>query len=266
MNPILLAVLLLAGLGLLCGLILAVASVVFAVPRNEKAVALREVLPGANCGACGFSGCDGYAEAMARGEAKPGLCSPGGAEAAAACGELLGVQATLQAKFSVVRCGGCDEAAARKMEYHGIPTCRAASRFFGGDKRCRYGCLGYGDCAAVCPQNAISLANGISRIDPALCNGCGQCVAACPKQLIVSVPRRAQAVVQCFSEEKGPAVLKACKKGCIGCKKCEKACEYGAVTVTNYLAHIDPEKCTACGACVTACLSGCIHMEAKTDE
>ena len=140
MNPIVLAVLIVAGLALAAGLILAVASVVMAVPRDEKAEALRAVLPGANCGACGYSGCDGYAKAMAHEGAKVGLCSPGGAAVAEATANLLGVEGTLEAKTALVHCGGCEEFAARKLRYSGLPSCAAAAQFYGGDLACSYGC------------------------------------------------------------------------------------------------------------------------------
>lgn len=263
MNAILLAVLVVAGLGLLFGLILAIASIVFAVPRNEKAEALREVLPGANCGACGYSGCDGYAAAMAEGQAAVGLCTPGGADVASACGALLGVEASLESKTCVIRCGGCDTVAKKKAQYRGVASCKAASQFFGGDKLCAYGCLGYGDCAAVCEYGAIVIEDGLCRIDPHACKACGACTKACPKHLLSIVSGHTRAVVRCHSNDKGPAVLKACGKGCIGCKKCVKACEQDAIAVQDFLAVIDPEKCIGCGQCAEVCPNGCIDVFGK---
>lgn len=259
MNPILMAVLIVGGLGLLCGLILAVASIVMAVPRDEKAEALRELLPGANCGACGFSGCDGYAAAMAHGEAKPGLCSPGGEEVAKATAALCGGgDVTLVRRAAVVRCGGCEQASARKADYRGVQTCAGAALFFGGDRACSFGCLGYGDCAKACEYDAIALENGLARVDPARCQGCGQCVAACPKSLIALLPA-ASTAVSCRSHDKGAVVRRQCSAGCIGCMKCTKVCEHDAIHVTNALAEIDPDKCVSCGACAAACPVGCIH-------
>lgn len=164
------------------------ASVVMAVPRDEKAEALRAVLPGANCGACGYSGCDGYAKAMAHEGAKVGLCSPGGAAVAEATANLLGVEGTLEAKTALVHCGGCEEFAARKLRYSGLPSCAAAAQFYGGDLACSYGCLGYGDCRAVCEYGAITVENGLARIDKDKCAACGLCVKACPKRIISIVP------------------------------------------------------------------------------
>lgn len=260
MNPILLAVLIVAGLALAAGLILAVASVALAVPRDEKAEALRALLPGANCGACGYSGCDGYAAAMASGEAKPGLCSPGGEEVAAATAALVGGAVSMEKKAARVRCGGCDEVADRRADYHGVPSCAAAAQFFGGDKLCAYGCLGYGDCAAVCEYGAISVENGLAVIDPERCKACGLCVGACPKSLIAVLPASQPVVVRCQSHAKGAEVRKACTKGCIGCMKCTKVCAYDAIHVTNFLAEIDGDKCVGCGACAEACPVGCIEQ------
>lgn len=260
MNPVLTAVLVVAGLALLAGLVLAVASIVLAVPRDEKTEALRELLPGANCGACGYSGCDGYAHAMAHEGAKVGLCSPGGEEVAAATAALLGVSASLQRRTALVHCGGCEEAASRKLTYRGLPSCAAASAFYGGDLACSYGCLGYGDCMSVCEYDAIAVENGLARIDEDKCRACGLCVKTCPKGIISLVPADAGSVVRCSSHDKGAQVRKVCTAGCIGCGKCQKACPVGAAKVENFLASIDPEVCTGCGACAAACPAGCISM------
>ncbi len=261
MNSIILAILILAGLGLAAGLVLAVASVVMAVPRDEKAEALRDVLPGANCGACGYSGCDGYAKAMANEGAAVGLCSPGGAAVAQATAKILGVKSDgVETRTALVRCGGCEEFTARKLEYRGLSSCVAANQFYGGDWLCMYGCLGHGDCKAVCEYGAISVENGLARIDPALCRGCGLCVKACPKHLIELVPGSAKGVVRCSSHDKGAAVRKACSKGCIGCMKCTKVCEHDAIHVENFLASIDKTKCVGCGACADTCPVGCITI------
>jgi len=259
-NEILLAVLLVAGLGLVAGLILAVASILMAVPVDKKVEALREKLPGINCGACGYSGCDGYAAAMASGEAAVGLCSPGGAAVAEATGDLLGVSGKVEIKTALVRCGGCEEFTTRKLEYHGLPSCAAAIQFYGGHWLCQYGCLGYGDCKEACEYGAITVENGLARIDPSLCRGCTKCAAACPKNLIVMVEGGARGVVRCSSHDKGPATRKTCTVGCIACGKCTKVCEYDAIHVTDFLASIDLEKCVGCGKCAAACPTHCISV------
>lgn len=261
MNTILLAVLLVGGLGLIAGLILAVASVLMAVPKDEKAEALRVQLPGANCGACGYSGCDGYADAMANKGEKVGLCSPGGAEVAEATARLLGVDGeAVSYKTALVRCGGCEDVTTRKLEYHGIPSCRAAAQFYGGNWRCNFGCLGYGDCVSVCEYEAICVKDGLARVDPTVCRGCTKCVTACPKGLIAMQDSRVIGVVRCSNHDKGAETRAACKVGCIGCGKCVRMCEYGAVSVTDNLASIDPDKCVGCGKCAENCPVHCITI------
>lgn len=260
MNAILIAVLTAAVLALIAGLILAVASVVFAVPRDETVEQLKEVLPGANCGACGFSGCEGYAAAMAHEGAAVGLCSPGGEEVAAATGAILGVSGSVVKKAAIVHCGGCDGLTDQTMTYRGMASCAAAAKFYGGGKSCTYGCLGFGDCASVCDRGAITVENGIAKVDAALCVGCGDCAAACPKSLITIVTNTRAAAVKCRNRDKGGVARKACKAACIGCMKCQKTCEAGAITVTDFLAAVDPDKCTACGRCVEACPQGCIEI------
>ena len=261
MDSILLAILLLAGLGLIAGLVLAVASAVMAVPRDEKAEALRDVLPGANCGACGYSGCDGYAKAMANEGAPVGLCSPGGAAVAEATAKLLGVESGgVETRTALVRCGGCEGVTSRKMDYQGLDSCRAANQLYGGDWQCQYGCLGHGDCKKACEYGAITIENGLARVDPSLCRGCGLCVKVCPKDLIALVPGQVRGVVRCSSHDKGALVRKICSKGCIGCMKCTKVCQYDAIHVENSLAAIDGEKCVGCGACAKACPTGCISV------
>ncbi len=258
-NSILLAVGIVAGIGLVLGVILAIVSAIMAVPKDEKVEALTEVLPGANCGACGYSGCEGYAKALASGEATLGKCSPGGEECVKALAEILGVAATsVDAKTALVHCMGSDDNTTRKMEYQGIMTCRAAMTLHGGMNSCTYGCIGLGDCMNVCPYGAISLCNGVAHIEPSLCKGCSMCVAACPKKLISFVPVKDMAVVRCSNCQKGADAKKACKTACIGCKKCEKVCEVGAVKVENFKAAVDASKCTGCMKCVEACPQGSI--------
>ncbi|MDD2417769.1 MAG: RnfABCDGE type electron transport complex subunit B [Oscillospiraceae bacterium] len=261
MTSILTAVGILAALGLGAGLILAVASAVMAVPRDEKVELLREVLPGVNCGACGYSGCDGYAEAMAHDGAKVGLCSPGGAETAEKTSEILGVKNSgVETITALIRCGGCEEHTTRKLEYRGHPTCAAASQFYGGDLSCSYGCLGYGDCASACEYGAITIENRLARIDRSLCTGCTKCTVACPKALIIMAQDEARGVVRCMNRDKGGVTRKVCSVGCIGCMKCTKVCEYDAIHVNNFLAEIDFEKCVGCGACADNCPVDCITI------
>jgi Na+-translocating ferredoxin:NAD+ oxidoreductase RNF subunit RnfB len=255
-----LAVLLVAALGLIAGLILAIASMIMAVPVDEKAKAVRELLPGVNCGACGYSSCDAYADALANHGAQVGLCSPGGAAVAKATGEFLGVEGKAAVKTALVRCGGCEEFTKRKLEYHGVPSCAAAMQFYGGDWLCQYGCLGYGDCVAACDYGAVTVEEGLARVDPSLCRGCTKCVAACPKNLIVMHDGSAKGVVRCSSHDKGAVTRKACAVGCIGCGKCTKVCQYDAIHVKDFLATINTETCVGCGRCAEVCPTQCISV------
>lgn len=261
MNEIIFAVALVGGIGLIVGIVLSAASEAFAVPVDEKAHAIREKLPGANCGACGFSGCDGYAEALSKGEAQPGLCSPGGEETALELAELLGGEGSgFVRKSAVVHCFGTENVTKKAAAYQGIKTCKAAMQLYGGMGRCVYGCIGFGDCAAVCSYGAITVSGGAAAVDPQRCKACGACVSACPHGLIKIEPVRPHAAVLCSSCDKGSVTTKVCKSGCIGCMRCTRACENGAITVKDNHARVDTEKCTACGRCVEACPRGILHM------
>lgn len=254
------AILLVAGIALIAGLVLAVASVVMAVPRDELVDKLRDCLPGANCGACGYSGCDGYAAAMAHEGAPVGLCPPGGEDTLEATSKILGTEGGEVVKMVAnIHCGGCDQAAPRAFVYDGIRSCRAASQLYGGDKICPYGCLGYGDCVASCDYHAIEIRNGIAFMIHDECVACGKCVRTCPKGLIELRPLNV-ALINCHSHDKGAAVRKYCSAGCIACTKCVKTCPHGAITMENNLAQIDFEKCTGCGACVEVCPAHCIEI------
>ena len=246
-------------IGLIAGQILAIASIVFAVPVDEKQEAIRACLPGANCGACGFSGCDGYAKALADGTAENGLCSPGGADAAEEIAAVLGVAAgAIEKKVAVIQCAGNCDNVSQKMEYQGVDTCQAVSMLYAGDSACSYGCLGHGDCVAACPEQAIKICNGLAVVDEDKCVGCGICAKTCPKHVIAILPQKFNQHVRCINTDKGANTRKVCKTGCIGCMKCQKTCQYGAITVTNNNATIDYTKCQNCGACKEVCPVGAI--------
>lgn len=259
MHPILLAAISVAAMGLVCGVVLVVAQKFMGVKEDETILNLRACLPGANCGACGYAGCDGYAKALAGGEAPINRCIPGADAVAAQLAEILGVEAAdVEEQVARVACCGGLSQAGRKQEYHGVKSCVGAKSLNGGDKLCPYGCLGYGDCVAVCPHDAICIKDGLAHVIAGRCVGCGLCAAACPNCLIHMTPATQVVFVVCSSAEKGAATRKACTVGCIGCKKCEKACPADAIRVENNLASIDPVRCTGCGQCATACPSGCI--------
>ena len=212
----------------------------FAVKEDEKIKEIRSCLPGVNCGACGYKGCDDYAAAVANGKAKANLCIPGAEDTANDLAKILGVETeNIESRIAFVHCNGNCEATSKKADYSGISSCKAASMLYGGPNTCRFGCIGIGDCVNVCPQNAICLKDGIAHIDKNLCIGCGLCQDTCPKKIISMIPKSASAVMMCNSNDKGADARKACKNACIGCKKCEKICSVGAIKVVNQLASID---------------------------
>lgn len=264
MNPIILAVLIVAILGLVLGLLLAIASIVMAVPVDEKAVAIEEVLAGANCGACGYSGCAGYAAALAAGECEDTtLCSPGGSGCAKAIAEIMGVAAGDSTPMTaVVLCKGTDANAGTIMDYHGDMSCKTASQLFGGGKACSFGCLGLGDCEAACPFDAIHIGeSGLAEVDSEKCRACKICINVCPKGVIELAPLyKHEAVVYCQNRNKGGETRKMCKVGCIGCMKCQKTCQHDAIHVENFKASVDYAKCVGCGDCAEACPVKCIDM------
>lgn len=263
MNHIITAVIILSVIGALAALLLAIASKVFAVPVDEKAEKIRECLPGANCGACGFSGCDGYASALSKGETtNTALCNPGGNEAAKAIAEITGLEAgEVMPMAAVVLCRGHVTNSVQKLEYQGVMSCRMASQLYGGPKECIYGCVGYGDCLAACEYGAIQICNGIARINPSQCRACKMCVKTCPKGLIQMMPlEMTKAAVLCKNHDKGAQTRKECTAGCIGCMKCVKTCENEAITIENFCAKVDFTKCTGCGKCHEVCPVGAIDL------
>ncbi len=256
---ILLAVLVMLGVALLAFVLLAVLSHWFAIEENPLQKQVRQMLPGINCGACGYTGCDDYAAALAQGEAKPNLCVPGAQALADQLSEFLGVSSEpFKDVVAFVACNGHSGATARKADYEGVATCQAASMVFGGDNSCRFGCLGYGDCANACPNDAICMEDGIARVNTARCVGCGLCVGKCPKSLISMVSQHTTTVVMCRNRDTGAIARKACRNACIACRKCEKTCPHDAIKVIDNLAVIDYAKCTFCGACVSECPTGCL--------
>lgn len=255
MTGIIIAALVVGGTGLFIGLFLGFAGTKFAVEVDEREEAITGVLPGNNCGGCGYAGCSGLAAAIVKGEAEISGCPVGGAPVAAKIGEIMGLEAGESVrKTAFVKCAGTCDKAKQDYEYHGIHDCVMVNMMQnGGPKACNYGCLGEGTCVAACPFDAIHIVDGVAVVDKEACKACGKCVAACPKHLIELVPYDQKHLVQCSSQDKGKDVMKACSVGCIGCRMCVKVCEHDAITVVNNVAHIDPEKCTNCGACAAKC-------------
>jgi electron transport complex protein RnfB len=260
--PIVYAILVMSALGAVFGAILSFADKKFEVPVDEKVQKIRDNLSGANCGACGFPGCDAFAEAVAKGEAPVDGCTPGGKKSADAIAAIMGVTVETGAKkVARVLCQGEKGVANERFDYSGVESCMAASAFAGGPKECQYACLGFGDCEKVCVFDAIEITDGLARINPDKCTACGMCVEACPRNIIELLPEASKVMVLCSSLNNAKTTRVSCTKGCIGCKRCEKACEFDAIHVENFLAKIDTDKCTNCKACVEVCPVKCIVAE-----
>jgi len=263
LSPILIAVIIVSAIGLIAGLGLAVASAIMAVPVNQKAEEIEAILPGINCGACGYSGCAGYAKALADGETEiTTLCAPGGTDVSKEISEITGLAAgEVMPSAAVVLCQGSNKNTGDKLVYSGVPNCKMATLLFSGQRQCNYGCLGFGDCVAVCDYDAIHICDGVARINPLLCRACEKCVAACPKHLIEMMPLyEAKAAVLCNNREKGAITRKQCKTGCISCTRCVKVCPVEAIEMVEGVAKIDYHKCISCGECVKVCPVNAIDM------
>ena len=248
------SILVLGGIGLIFGLGLAFLGEKLKVrvdPLEEK---ILQVLPGSNCGACGFAGCAGYASACAKGKVDIGKCSLGGVAVAHKISEILGRELEVkESKLVVVTCQGGKDTCIDKFIYEGVEDCNAANLVSGGHRECDQACLGFGTCMNACLFGAISMEKGLPVINEEKCVGCGNCVIACPKGIIVLIPKRQQVYIACRSEDKRKRVREICKKGCIGCGICVKVCPKEAISIKDNLARIDYDKCNNCGICVEKC-------------
>ena len=228
----------------------------FKIERDPKITEVRAVLPGANCGGCGFPGCDAYAEATATGRAPTTKCSAGGASTAEAISKIMGVSAVAEDLVSVLLCQGGKDIATLKGDYIGIQTCRAAKLSTGSIKSCSWSCQGLGDCVAVCKFDALVMGDaGLPQVDYHNCTGCGMCAEECPQKLFALVPRGKQgSLVLCSNRSVvKTSVAKTCKTGCIKCEICVKACPEKCITMVNGIPVTDYAKCTSCGICVQKC-------------
>ena len=268
MTVLLSTILTLSVLGILAAVILYFVAQKFKVEEDPRIDEVEKMLPGANCGGCGFAGCRAMAEAMVlRDDISALYCPVGGAECMKSMANYLGKVAPEKGPtVATVRCGGVCGKRPRTNEYNGTKSCVIASSFYVGETACAYGCLGYGDCVEACAFDAIKVnpETGIAEVDADKCTACGACVKACPKGIIElrkKWPKNRAVYVSCVSKDKGAVTMKACKAGCIGCGKCAKVCAFGAITVENGVAYIDSQKCKLCRKCVNECPTGAIVLK-----
>ncbi|HZK34314.1 MAG TPA: RnfABCDGE type electron transport complex subunit B [Bacillota bacterium] len=263
MEQLLKPVLSLGVLSLFFGIGLGYAAKKFAVEKDPKVDLVREALPGANCGACGFPGCDGLAAAIVEGEVPVDACPVGGISTTENISTIMGIEvAASERKVASVLCQGDCDKAVDKYEYKGIGDCKAATMLQGGQKGCQYGCLGLGNCERICPFDAIHVnKKGIPVVANEKCTACGMCVRECPKDIIELVPKASLVQVACISEDRGKLVRINCEIGCIGCKICVKVCQFDAMTFENNLARIDYDKCVNCMVCADKCPTGAIYAD-----
>ena len=270
MNVILIAVIVLGAIGLIAALVLYFTSKKFAVKEDPRIGQVNEVLPGANCGGCGFPGCGGMASACVKAADAGSLeglnCPVGGQPVMEKVAAILGMKVEASApKLAVVRCNGTCENRPRTVIYDGVKSCRIANTTCMGETACAYGCLGCGDCVNACQFDAIKMneETGLPEVDSTKCTACGACAKACPRNIIeirvVKGAKKMGVVVECMNKDKGAVAMKACKVACIGCQKCVKVCAFDAVHVENNLAYIDPEKCRNCRKCEQECPKKTIH-------
>jgi len=243
------------GLAIIFGVVLGFSAKKFHVEKDPNVDNIVRVLPGANCGGCGYPGCAVFAERVVSGEASYNACPPAGDSGAAEIAKLMGIDASpSNRKVAFLKCNGTNDNVKRNYLYDGPKSCVSASQLAtGGDKSCQYSCIGFASCQNACPFGAIKMVDSIAVINTQKCTACGKCIPACPKNLIEIVPDKSKVRVLCNSPDKGNVVRANCRAGCIGCKICQKACEPGAIIVEDNIARIDYEKCTLCLACVNKC-------------
>lgn len=264
-TTLVLTVLSLCGIGGFSAIILYYISQKFKVFEDPRIDEVERILPGANCGGCGYPGCRGFAEKLVNAESMQGFnCPVGGVETMVKVATLLGrIAEETEPMVAVVRCNGTYAQRPKINTYDGTKKCSVANSFYGGDTGCTYGCLSMGDCVESCKFDAIKISEttGLPEVDEDKCTACGACVIACPK-VIIELRKKGmkgrRVFVSCINKDKGAVAMKACKKACIGCKKCETACPFDAITITNNLAYIDYNKCKLCRKCVSVCPTGAI--------
>lgn len=266
MNIIVASLITLGVIGLVAAIVLYFVAQKFKVEEDPRIDEVESVLPGANCGGCGYPGCRGFADACVKATSLEGkLCPVGGQPVMSKVATILGMAVSdAKPKVAVVRCNGSCANRPKKNNFDGAKSCRISNQLYAGETGCSFGCLGYGDCVEVCKFNAIHIneETGLPVVDDDKCTACGACVKICPKHVIElrdkGVKNR-RVFVSCINKDKGGVARKACSAACIGCGKCAKACPFGAITVENNLAYIDFNLCRLCRKCVAECPTGAIH-------
>lgn len=252
-----------ATLALVLGFLLGFFKKVFFVEVDPKIMLIRDSLPGANCGGCGYPGCDAFAEAVAAGEANPSGCTAGGKETADKVCAIMGVSADALETVAVLACQGSKDHAVAKGNYTGVSTCRSALIGTNGIKVCEWACQGFGDCVTVCLFDAIHMGDdGLPHVDETKCTGCGMCIIECPQKLLVHFNKTDKgAFARCNNRNKMiPQILKSCSVGCFKCGKCVRACKYDAIHLVDGIPVVDYEKCTSCNDCVEACPTNVLYL------
>ena len=254
------SILTLASLGFVAAAVLAIASKFFHVDEDPRVGAVIDALPGANCGGCGYAGCEGYAIAVVNvPSVAANLCVAGSAEISIAVGELTGKVVTeAEPLISFCRCDKVAGQVQKRYTYQGMPSCAAAATLAQGADVCPHSCLGFGDCVVTCPFEALYIENNIVKVRENLCTGCDMCTHACPRGTLKLIPRRARVMITCSTKDKMRAVMDVCKVGCIQCGKCIKTCPAGAISTVGGRIDIDQMKCLAYGPdCAEACVAAC---------
>ena len=264
MTTVLLTILVALVIGFLLGLLLGIFKKIFAVKVDPKITAVREALSGANCGGCGYAGCDAFAEALVAGDAPVTGCVAGGSSVSNAIAQILGVNAgSVESKVAFLACNGSKECTQNRAEYQGIKSCAAVKLSMNGLKKCSFGCIGFGDCVQACPFEAITIGReGLPVINLNKCVGCGKCVKACPKALLHLINKDTKgAIAKCSNRsDNKPQIRKDCSAGCFKCGMCTRKCPEQAITLQNGIPLVDYSKCTSCGECVKACVDKVLHL------
>lgn len=257
MNLIIYTIIVAIVIGFVLGLLLGLFKKIFAVRVDSKVQEVRDALSGANCGGCGYAGCDAFAEAVVNGEAEVTGCIAGGASVAEKVAEVMGVSAgSAEPKIAFLACAGTNECAHEKAEYEGVKTCAAVQLTMNGTKKCAFGCIGFGDCVEACPFDAISMgSDGLPKVDAEKCVGCGKCAKTCPKHLFTLIAKNtAGAIARCSNHsDNKPQIKKDCSVGCFKCGMCVRKCPVGCINIATGIPQVDYSQCVSCGECVKIC-------------